>query len=146
MQQLSVQNQTSKRKIKDWITAHSAGIALIAGLWSLFRITGLIDMIFHFFSSPTEMREQIISFGFSVFFPGLDILSLVLAAAALLLGWIAMKRHGGFWKKGKGGFLIGVLCLILSFTPLGTACSLVSTTVPVWARTVYYGLTGQVDA
>lgn len=143
MSKESLQNQGMQEKIKNWIITHSAGIALAVALWSLLRVTGLIDMVFNFFASPKEMHEQIVSFGLSVALPSLDIISLFLAGAAIVIGWKTMRRHGGFWKKGKGGFVIGVLCLVISFTPIGTACSLVSTAIPVWAKTVYYGLTNQ---
>lgn len=145
MDKQSFQKQNLSINIKNWIGSHAALIALIAALWALLRVTGIIDMIFNLFASPKELQNGITSLGLSLIFPGIDVISLILAGIAIVMGVISMKRHGGFWKKGKGGVVIGVLCLVIAFTPIGTACSFVSTTVPIWAKSVYYGLTGQPD-
>lgn len=139
----TMQNQHSKGKIKNWISEHSAGIALAVALWGLFRTIGLIDMFFNFFASPKELHDSFTSTALSFVLP--DIFSLLLSGAAIVIGWKTMKHYGGFWQRGKGGFVVGVICLVISFTSIGDACTVVTTAIPIWAKTTYYGLTGQID-
>ncbi len=138
-----MKNQYSKGKIKSWISEHSAGIVLAVALWALFRTIGLIDMFLNFFASPRELSASIDAAAVSMVLP--DIFSLFLAGVAIVLGWKIMQRNGGFWASGTGGFMVGVLCLVLSFTSIGNVCTLVTTTIPISVKTVYYGLTGQTD-
>lgn len=145
MMKQPVQNENAKETAKSWISSHFGFLALIAALWALLRVTGILDLLFNFFSSPKELQDEITSLGVSLILPAFDILSLILIGAAIWMGWISMRRRDGFRKKGKAAVVIGVLCLVISFTPIGTACSLVSITIPIWAKTVYYGFTGQTE-
>ena len=135
------QSDIKDRKFFCWIRSHPAEISLIASLLALGRVMGIANL----FTKPEDWKRMIESEGFSMVLSLPDIPALFLAGFAIMLGWKTMKRNRGLSKRGKGGFLIGILCLIISITPIGDAITLMSMSFPVWIRGVYYGITGQED-
>lgn len=102
--------------ISDWVRNHEALVALIFGLLCIARIFRL-DYIFFppswwdggnlDFSDAMVQNEMMIGY----FIP--DIPALLLAGLAIYFGRRAQKTYGvGLLGEGKGGIIIGVLCIL----------------------------------
>lgn len=141
MEPQRIHNESKKGKIKSWIAKHSAGVALAAALIALGRAVGIGNL----FAAPGSWKDLTADTGLSMMLSSHDFIALFLAVLAVVLGRRAMKRQEGPKKKGREGFVIGIVCIVILVTPIGDALSLMTSTFPVWIRTAYYGMTGQED-
>lgn len=137
MYQCRTKMKAFRQKISAWINTHPARAALIVALLALVRLLGIGNL----FSSTKDAYESMTTdLIVGLFLP--DIFTLFLSGVAIMFGWKAMKYHGGFLKKGKGGFLIGILCAVLSFTSVGDALPIATHFLfTVGGKTAWYALT-----
>ena len=104
-----LQIQDRIRMVRDWIIEHSETVAFAIAVLALCRMFGVDSIL----KSPQELRSEGTQIFFFLLLPIPDTIGVVLAVCAVMAGREAMKLTGDEWGKGKGAFIIGILCIVL---------------------------------
>lgn len=125
-------------KIKTWINRNPTKISIIASLIVLIRFLKPENLFVSPQSIGESMKQDLLM---GIFLP--DIPALILSVIAIIFGWKAMKRNTQAIKRSKKGFIIGVMCLLLTVTDAGniitTIASTMGTSLRVCAAVLFKG-------